>query len=43
MKTSKIKEVNEIKPYTNTHGTTLYHSLTMENGDKINIGKKKEV
>lgn len=42
IKTSKIKEVVEVKPFTNAHGTTLYHSLIMDNGDKINLGKKKE-
>lgn len=40
--TSKIKTIVNIKEYTNSYGTTLYHSLEMENGDKINIGKKKE-
>lgn len=40
MKTSKIKEVTSVKPHTNAHGTTQYHCLVMENGDKINIGKK---
>lgn len=43
IKTSKVKEVGEVKPFTNDYGTTYYHNLTMENGDKINIGKKKEV
>ena len=42
MKTSKIKEVVSMKPHENSFGITLYHSLVMENGDKINIGKKKE-
>jgi hypothetical protein len=42
MKTSKIKEVVSMKPHENSFGITLYHSLLMENGDKINIGKKKE-
>lgn len=40
MKTSKIKKVVTVKPHTNSHGTTFYHNLEMENGDKINIGKK---
>ena len=43
MTTSKVKRVNDVKPYTNDYGTTLYHQLEMDNGDKINIGKKKEV
>lgn len=42
IKTSKIKKVVSAKPYTGTHGTTIYHNLEMENGDKINIGKKNE-
>lgn len=43
IKTSKIKSVNgEIKPFTNNYGTTYYHNLEMENGDKINIGKKSQ-
>jgi len=43
MKTSKIKTVVSIKPHqTEKYGTTFYHNLEMENGDKINIGKKKE-
>lgn len=37
---SKIKEVVSTKPFTNIYGTTHYHCLVMENGDKINIGKK---
>ena len=40
MKTSKIKEVGNIKEFKNSFGTTIYQDLTMENGDKINIGKK---
>ena len=43
IKTSKIKEIVSVKPYTNSYGTTHYHLLVMENGDKINIGKKKEL
>lgn len=38
---SKIKRIESTKPYTNDYGTTIYHNLEMENGDKINIGKKK--
>lgn len=42
IKTSKIKTVVSSKPYTGANGTTIYHNLEMENGDKINIGKKKQ-
>lgn len=38
--TAKIKEVVRTKDYTGNHGTTIYHDLIMDNGDKINIGKK---
>lgn len=40
MKTSKIKEVVKTKDHSNSFGTTIYHCLLMENGDKIEIGKK---
>ena len=39
--TAKIKEVVRTKDHTNNFGTTIYHSLLMDNGDKIQIGKKK--
>jgi hypothetical protein len=39
MKTAKIKEVVSAKPH---HNGNIYHNLVMDNGDKINIGKKKE-
>jgi hypothetical protein len=42
MTTSKIKKVANIKEYEGKYGLTFYHDLEMENGDKINIGKKKE-
>jgi len=42
MTTSKIKNIHEVKEFTNDFGTTFYHNLEMENGDKINIGKKKK-
>ena len=38
--TSKIKEVVRTKDYAGTHGTIIYHDLLMENGDKIQLGKK---
>lgn len=41
MKTSKVKFIAECKEYTNDYGTTYYHNIEMENGDKLNIGKKK--
>lgn len=43
IKSSKIEEIHQIKPYNNSHGTTYYHLLLLENGDKIEIGKKKEM
>ncbi len=41
-KTSKIKKVVNINEYDGKFGKTFYHHLIMENGDKIDIGKKKE-
>ena len=39
IKNSKIKQVHSVsEPYGQYN--TLYHNLEMENGDKINIGKK---
>ena len=40
MKKSKIARIESTKEHTNNFGTTIYHNLEMENGDKINIGKK---
>ena len=40
MKTSKIKEIKSIQFHQATGN--YYHNVTMENGDKLNIGKKKE-
>lgn len=42
MITSKIKSIDRVTILEGQHGTTFYHNLQMENGDKINIGKKKE-
>lgn len=42
MKTSRIKEVVSVKPYESANGTIHYHNLVLENGDKINIGKKNQ-
>jgi hypothetical protein len=43
MKTAKITKVVSKKDFTNSYGTTIYHQLQMDNGDKIEIGKKKEL
>lgn len=43
MKTSKVKAVNQVKPWNGSNGTVFYCQCEMENGDKIEIGKKKEV
>jgi len=42
MATSKISEVNEVKEWGEGERKTFYHNLVMDNGDKINIGKKKQ-
>ena len=41
MKTSKIKTVKEVAGDGIKWRGVYYHQLEMENGDKINIGKKK--
>lgn len=38
-----IKEIHSINEYNGQHGTIYYHHLEMENGDKIDIGKKKKM
>jgi hypothetical protein len=43
MKSSKVKKVVSIKDWNSPNGVIKYHLLEMENGDKINIGKKKEL
>ena len=43
MTTSKVTKVVNSKPYNGQNGTVYYHLLQMDNGDKINIGKKKEL
>ena len=43
MKTSRIKNVVSVKPHTNNYGTTYYHNLEMENGDKNNKQDKQDV
>lgn len=40
MKTSKIDTIHEVKEWNGSNGTVFYHSLIMDNNDKINIGKK---
>ena len=42
-KTSKVKKVVNVKLYNGANGTIYYHDLIMENGDKLNIGKKKQL
>lgn len=39
MKTDVIKEIKDKKPFKDFH----YYNLVMSNGDKINIGKKKDL
>ena len=41
IKTSKILSVDSVKEYSTNNRIIYYHNLQMENGDKINIGKKK--
>ena len=43
MKTSVIKLIVGCKEWDGGNGTVYYQSLQMENGDKINIGKKKKL
>lgn len=43
MKTSKVKTIISTKDWSGPNGTNIYHCLIMENGDKINIGKKKKL
>lgn len=42
IKTSKIQEIHKMSPWEGPNGTIVYHHLLMENGDLIDIGKKKE-
>lgn len=41
MKTSKVKNVASVKEWNSPNGVIQYHMVEMDNGDKINIGKKK--
>jgi len=43
MKTAKVTTVHGVKPFNGQNGTTYYCNLTLDNGDEINIGKKKAV
>mgnify|MGYP000194533268 CR=1 FL=1 len=43
MTTSKVKRVESIKEWGQGDRLTMYHNLEMENGDKINIGKKSKL
>jgi hypothetical protein len=43
MKTSKVKEIKKVSEYNGQNGLTYYHNLIMDNGDKLNIGKKAKL
>lgn len=43
VKTAKVTEVVSINPWQSSNGTIYYCNCVMDNGDKISIGKKKEV
>ena len=43
METSKVKEIKEVKEWGEGDRKTYYHNLVMDNGSKINIGKKKQL
>lgn len=43
MKTSRVKEVNDVKEWGEGDRKTYYHNLTLDNGDRINIGKKSQL
>ena len=42
METSKVKSITGTKKRAGTNGDVFYHSLEMENGDKVNVGKKTD-
>jgi hypothetical protein len=42
VKSAKISKVTSKKEWQGPKGTIIYHDLVMDNGDKINIGKKKD-
>ena len=43
IKTATITQIDGVKPWEGNSGTVYYHNLQLDNGDKINIGKKQEV
>jgi len=43
IKTAKVAQVVSTKPFNGSHGTIIYNNLVLDNGDKINIGKKTEM
>ena len=43
MAKSKVSKIESCKEWAGNNGTVYYHNLEMENGDKINIGKKKKL
>jgi len=43
MEKQKVKIIQSVKEWGGQNGTVYYHNLEMENGDKINIGKKKQL
>jgi len=43
MQKSKVATIIGCKPWNGNNGTVYYHDIIMDNGDKINIGKKKEL
>lgn len=43
MKTAKIEKIIKVNPWTGSNGVVFYHQLEMDNGDKIEIGKKTEL
>ena len=43
VKTAKILEVRNVSPWNGPNGTLYYHHLVLDNGDKIDIGKKTEM
>jgi hypothetical protein len=45
LKTIAVSKIKEVKSVSEPYGKyqTIYHKLIMENGDKIDIGKKKKL
>lgn len=40
---SKVKVIQQVKEWAGNNGTVYYHNVEMENSDKINIGRKKQL